>query len=178
MEIDRRPCAICEKDVPPESAAQRTVTGGLCDECLHHANAQSGMPLMDFLDGLDVPVLAVDEDMLAASANKPLLAVLGKSHEQVKGRRGGEVFECAHAREGDGCGRTVHCSGCAIRRAVMETFLTGRSLRNVQAYLNRDALTQFLQLGLRISTEKVWNMVLLRIDHIGPMQQSAPAETH
>jgi hypothetical protein len=113
----------------------------------------------------------VDSDVVVAMANKPLLSLFGKTLSQVTGQRGGDVFECAYARLPEGCGRTVHCSGCAIRRAVTETFTTGRSLQKVLAYLNRDAVTQFLQLGMLISTEKVLGMVLLRVDHIGPQQK-------
>ena len=168
MRAESQTCTMCKKDMPLESIAQRTITGSVCEECLHNIWAQSGMPLRDFLDGLGVPVLTVDSDVVVTMANKPLLALLGKNFSQVRGQRGGDVFECAYARLPGGCGNTVHCSGCAIRRAVTDTFVTGRSLHRVLAYLNRDAITQFLQLGMLISTEKVWGMVLLRIDHIGP----------
>jgi hypothetical protein len=171
VESGPRTCTLCKKEVSPEAIARRTITGSVCQECLDNVGAQSGMPLRDFLDGLGVPVLAVDSDVVVAMANKPLLSLFGKSLSQVTGQRGGDVFECAYARLAGGCGRTVHCSGCAIRRAVTETFTTGRSLQKVLAYLNRDAVTQFLQLGMLISTEKVLGMVLLRIDHIGPQQK-------
>ncbi|MCJ7545094.1 MAG: hypothetical protein MUP47_11135 [Phycisphaerae bacterium] len=169
-------CALCKKDLSPQEVAQRTITGSVCEECLYHVGAQSGMPLRDFLDGLGVPVLVVDSDVVVTMANKPLLALLGKNFSKVRGQRGGDVFECAYARLQGGCGRTVHCSGCAIRLAVTETFTTGRSLRGVQAYLNRDAVTQFLQLGMVISTEKAWGLVLLRIDYIGTQPKPPQAE--
>jgi hypothetical protein len=123
---------------------------------------------------MGVPVLAVNDMGQVTMANKAVLAMLGKDPTQVEGFNRGDVFECAYARLPEGCGKTVHCSGCAIRRAVSETFTTGRSLSKVPAYLNRDAATQFLQLGLLISTEKLWGMVLLRIDYIGP--QPAPRD--
>ena len=164
-------CAMCHKSIATGVAARRAITGSVCDECFYHLEARSGMPLLDFLDGLDVPVLAADGDGVVELANKPLLRILGKKPAQVQGQRGGDVFECAYAHLPEGCGRTVHCSGCAIRRAVTQTFLTGKSLRKVRAYLNRDAPTAMLQLGLLISTEKAWGMVLLRIDHIGPPQE-------
>ena len=171
VESDRTTCAMCHEGMPPETIALRAITGRICTECLGRFGARAGVPLLDFLDLLGVPVLVTDSDVVATLANKPLLALLGKSLSQVKGQRGGDVFECAYARLPEGCGKTVHCSGCAIRRAVTETFTTGKSLRNVPAYLNRDMVTQFLQLGLVISTEKVWGMVLLRVDHIGSEQE-------
>jgi hypothetical protein len=170
VESDRNACTMCHAGMPPEEAARRAITGRVCMDCLGRFGVRAGVPLLDFLDLLGVPVLVTDGDVVARMANKPLLKLLGKSLPQVKGQRGGDVFECAYARLPGGCGRTVHCSGCAIRKAVTETFVTGKSLRNVTAYLNRDATTQFLQLGLVISTEKMCGTVLLRIDHIGPRQ--------
>jgi len=171
VESDRHACSMCHEGMPPEEAAQRAITGMVCMECLSRFGARAGVPLLDFLDLLGVPVLVTDSDVVVKLANKPLLTLLGRSLSQVKGQRGGDVFECAYARLPGGCGKTVHCSGCAIRRAVTETFTTGKSLRKVLAYLNRDMVTQFLQLGLVISTEKMCGMVLLRIDHIGPRQE-------
>ncbi len=170
MESDRNSCTMCHKDMAPEAAAPRPVTGRICTECLDRFGARAGVPLLDFLDRLEVPVLVTDGDMVATLANKPLQKLLGKTLSRVKGQRGGNVFECAYARLPEGCGKTVHCSGCAIRRTVTETFLTGKGFRGVPAYLNRDMATQFQQLGIVISTEKVWGVVLLRIDHIGSPQ--------
>jgi len=171
VESDRDTCAMCHGGMSAESIAPRPITGRICRKCVDHFGAPEGVPLLDFLDLLGVPLIVADSDVTVKMANKPLLTLLGKNLRQIKGRRGGDVFECANACLPGGCGKTVHCSGCAIRRAVTETFTTGKSLRNVQAYLNRDTVTQFLQLGLIISTEKVWGVVLLRIDHIGPRQE-------
>jgi len=165
---DRHVCTMCHKDMSKETPADRSVTGRICMECLERFGSREGVPLLDFLDLLGVPVLVTDGDVVVQMANKPLQTLLGKRRSPVKGQRGGDVFECAYASLPEGCGKTVHCSGCAIRRAVTETFTTGKSLRNVPAYLNRDMVTQFQQLSLVISTEKAWGMVLLRIDHIGP----------
>ena len=162
-------CVICHNEVSLDPD-RWVITPDVCEECLHHVAAQSGVPLRDFLDRLGVPVLAVNDDAQVSLANKSAIELLGKDPTQIEARYAGDVFECAYARLPEGCGKTVHCSGCAIRRAVMETFMTGRSLHQVPAYLNRDATTQFLQLGLLISTQKLWGMVLLRIDHIGPAQ--------
>lgn len=166
-------CSKCRKEtpsIPPGSPADRAITGGLCQECFQHV-AESGMPLADFLDGLEAPVLLVDSDVVVKATNQVMRTMLGKDISQVQGYRGGDVFVCAYARLPEGCGRTVHCSGCAIRRSVMETFTTGKSLRNVPAHLDRQIDNHFQQLGLRISTEKAWNLVLLRIDYIGPSRE-------
>jgi hypothetical protein len=168
---------MCHKGIPPDVAARRAVTSGVCEECFRHIEARSGMPLLDFLDGLGIPVLAADGDGVVELANQPLLELLGKQDSQVRGRRGGDVFECAYAHLPEGCGRTVHCSGCAIRRAVTETFLTGNSLQSVPARLNRESAAETVELDLLISTEKAWGMVLLRIDYIAPRQEFRQPDT-
>lgn len=176
MQPHSRTCMICQHETSHAPAADRVITADLCPHCYQRLQEPSGLPLRDFLDKLDIPVLALDEDAVVYTGNKALLLLVGRGIDEIRGRRGGEVFECAFAKLPGGCGRTVHCSGCAIRRAVTETFLTGKPVRTV-AYLNRDLPTQFLQLALRISTEKSWNQVLLRIEHIGPAQSDA-AELH
>lgn len=146
----------------------RAITDAICPDCLQRIGKQPGMGLMDFLDRLDAPILVVDDDAKVQQANKHMRAMLGKDPSEIAGRLGGEVFECVHAKEPGGCGRAIHCSGCAIRRAVTDTFTTGVSLHKVPAYLHRDMITEYIQLDLLISTEKVFNAVLLRIDRIGP----------
>ncbi|MCE5327485.1 MAG: hypothetical protein LLG01_13845 [Planctomycetaceae bacterium] len=167
---NRNTCAVCHNDISAKTIAERPITGGICVECLERFRPGAGTPLLDFLDLLNVPVLVTDSDVVVSLANRPLQALLGKNLDQMKGQRGGDVFECAYAHLPQGCGKTTHCSGCAIRRAVMDTFLTGKSHRDEPARLNRDA-AEDMQLGLIISTEKQWGMVLLRIDHIGPLPE-------
>jgi hypothetical protein len=168
---DHKACSMCHAALPESPAAARAITGGICGECLVRMGEPGGMGLIDFLDQLEMPVLVIDDDVKVQQANKQMRALLGKDPSQIAGRLGGEVFECVHAREPGGCGRAIHCSGCAIRRAVTETFMTGRSLDNVPAYLHRDMITEYVELDLLISTEKVFSAVLLRIDHIGPRRE-------
>ncbi len=176
MGSESRTCAVCSREMSLATVAGRSITNKVCESCLGLIGAQGGIPLRDFLDGLDVPVVVVDDDVVVKQANKPLLRLIGRDLPEIRGRRGGDVFECAYARLPEGCGKTVHCSGCAIRRSVTWTFITGESLNQVPAYLNRDMDTQFRQLGMLISTEKVWDMVLLRIDHIGTQPESQGRE--
>jgi len=160
-------CAMCHRGMPGDAVASRPVTGGICEECTEHLGAQGGVPLLDFLDTLGMPVLVSDSDVVVTRANKTLLSLLNKDLPQVSGHRGGEVFECAHSHLPGGCGKTIHCSGCAIRRSVTETFVTGKSFRNVEAYLDCDLISSLPRLRLLISTEKVLGVVLLQIDHVG-----------
>jgi hypothetical protein len=79
---------------------------------------------------------------------------------------GGDVFECAYARLPGGCGRTAHCSGCTIRQTVMDTVRTGQGHLRAPAYLNRATPDGVQRIPLTISTERVGDFVLLRIDAV------------
>ena len=168
MQSDHNACSLCHPALPEGPAAGRTITGGICGDCLRRIGEQAGMGLMEFLDRLELPVMVLDDDVKVQQANRPMRVLLGKDPSQIADRLGGEVFECVHAREPGGCGQTIHCSGCTIRRAVTETFMTGRSLHKVPAYLHRDMITESVEIDLLISTEKVFGAVLLRIDRVGP----------
>ena len=140
------------------------VSRGLCRECSHHLLAQRGMPLMQYLDGLMAPVAVVDSEGVLQAANAQLCELVGQDLSSVRGRRGGDVFECEYAGLPGGCGHTDHCSACTIRREVTETLRTGRSRERVRASLRQGSPGHARRVELLISTERAGNHVLLRID--------------
>jgi len=166
----RRVCAWCEKELgwsesPP--GFQNAVTHGMCEECAYHLFAQIGMPLRKYLDGLGAPVLVMNPDGSVKTVNSQATELVQKELSEIEGNLGGDVFECAYASLPGGCGQTVHCSGCTIRKTVMETFETGQSRLRVPAYLNRESSGEAEQIRFLISTEKVADIVLLRVDEVG-----------
>lgn len=65
-------------------------------------------------------VMVMDDNRQIVFANQALMAVAGKSMDEVLGSRHGEVFGCEHAREGGGgCGTTVFCQYCGAARAIV-----------------------------------------------------------
>jgi hypothetical protein len=92
--------------------------------------------------------------------------MLGKNLSRIEGYRGGDVFECAYARLPEGCGKTVHCSGCTIRNTVIKTFATGINYIRTPAFLFKNSNRKVKKYDLYISTEKVGDIVLLRIDEM------------
>jgi len=148
----------------PEVNTHGTITHGICQECRFNIKAQRGVLLQEYLDHLDVPVLLVDSDVKIIGANNSACELLGKDITDMEGCRGGDVFECEYARLPRGCGNTIHCSGCAVRRTVTDTHLTGKLHRRVPAYLNMKKLKETHRFDLFITTEKVDDAVLLRID--------------
>jgi PAS domain-containing protein len=134
------------------------------------------MPLRAFLDGLGVPVLLVDPEGNIKTASRDARKILSKDLPEIEGYRPGEVFECANAMLPGGCGKTSHCSGCAIRRTVTDTFETGKSHEKVKAYLKQETGGARQRLSLLISTEKVGEVVLLRIDEMRVEDNPQPGE--
>jgi PAS domain-containing protein len=164
-------CAWChqELEADPQHAGDRgtEISHGICPSCKDYF-LSSRRPTMDqFLDRLAVPVLVVDPQGGILFANKHALELLGKDLEGVRGYRGGDAMECGYARLPGGCGKTEHCKACTIRNSVMETFSTGRSLLHVPAYLNRRTDDGTARIRFLISTQKVEDTVLLRVDQVG-----------
>jgi PAS domain-containing protein len=164
-------CAWChqELEADPQHADEpgTEISHGICPSCKDYFLSGRRPTLDEFLNRLAVPVLVVDEQGVIALANQHALDILGKELNTVQGYKGGDAMECAYARLPGGCGKTEHCKACTIRNSVMETFDTGQSLLRVPAYLNRRTDDGTVRIRFLISTEKVDDTVLLRIDQVG-----------
>lgn len=138
---------------------------GICGSCVENFLFQKGVPLRRYLDSLPMPVLVVDADMVVQTMNTAALKLQGRSPEEKGGvLRGGDVFECAQARLPGGCGRTIHCSGCSIRRTVTKTWETGEPQSNVPATLKPVGPDERAEVSMTIATYKAGNQVMLRVD--------------
>lgn len=162
-----RRCAWCGRSlngtgVEPPADAQ--VTHGICTPCRHRLTDHAGMPITEFLDSLDEPVLLMDADHTVGMANDPALALMGRSAGEVLGERTGTVFDCENAHLPGGCGATIHCSGCTIRSAVAHTHLTGEPCLSVPATLRVVEDAELTDVALVISTARVDDRVLLKIE--------------
>lgn len=162
-------CAWCDKVMRTESLdfhKDNIITHGICDDCAGLMLWPKRPEVMDFLDGLGAPVIVVDASGNACSANKQARTLLQKDLPDIEGLKGGVVFECAFAQLPEGCGNTIHCDGCTIRNTVMDTFMSGNSHLKTPAGLTRGTTDNHIELQFLISTEKVKDVVLLRIDKI------------
>jgi transcriptional regulator with PAS, ATPase and Fis domain len=154
-----------------EEGSERAITHGICDQCVDNIRFQQGADVQDILDSLDTPVLVIDADDRIEMLNQKARDRLNITSDRFKGKKRGQVFECQYARSPEGCGRSVHCSGCAMRRAILDTLETGRCHSRDAAPLKyEDSETKFT-----ISTEKAGDAVLLRIDEIGVQQEAQPS---
>ncbi len=168
-ESDSVRCVWCNGPIGPGEGNRRQgglIKPPLCQSCAEFLVFQMGVPLQKFLDSLPAPIFMVDNDATVVAANSKGYGLLHKGPEQVLRRLSGQVFECAYARLEQGCGRTVHCSGCAIRRSIYHTSETGESLSAVPATLRRGDADDPEAVTMLISTEKMGNVVLLRIDRV------------
>jgi PAS domain-containing protein len=96
-------------------------------------------------------------------ANPSACHFVGKEFEEIQGHLMGEVMPCIHSFHSHGCGKTVHCKACAIRKAVTTTFLTGNPAFEVDSY--HDIMTKDGQkrVHLKVSTMKKWDTILLKL---------------
>lgn len=161
----RRICKWCDNEIDSHAAGQR-IAQGICANCSEHMTFQMGVPLQAFLDSLPAPIFVVSCDGVVQGANRLGYILLNKGPHQVRNLPGGLVFECAYARLPEGCGRTVHCSGCTIRRTVYKTYETGESQIEVPATLRYGSVETPQHIAMRISTEKMGEVILLRVDRM------------
>lgn len=151
--------AIHEKDQPEDA-----VTHGICVPCQEKILGPNKVEWLEFLDSLDVPVVVLDATGIVETANIAAREILQKELPAIAGLDGGVVFDCIYSALPEGCGKTVHCSGCTIRNTVMDTFQSGKSHLAVEAPLVYGTLENKHEVSFLISTEKVKDVVLLRID--------------
>lgn len=167
----QRICAWCRTllgEAPGGDPPAAAPTHGICERCRDNLETQLGVSLERFLATLPEPVIVVDGDCRFVDANQPALDLMGKNLFRCSGLPAGDVFECAHARLPEGCGRTIHCNGCVIRASVSETWRTGNECIDVPAVLNRHPSHADNTLYFRISTKKVNNLILLKIELAAP----------
>ncbi|MBI5093409.1 MAG: hypothetical protein HZB26_13335 [Candidatus Hydrogenedentes bacterium] len=140
------------------------VSHGVCDKCLPTLVSDLGQSFGEFLDSCAVPILVVEADMRVIGANVAARALVSDSMPEIEGRLSGDVIGCKHASEPGGCGRTIHCQSCTIRRAAMETLKTGIPHFRMPAFADIGVITGDERVKFLISTERRKDMVLLRIE--------------
>jgi len=156
-------CAWCQKTLSPGEPNDR-ISHGICPECRYRFETQRALTLDELLDEFEAPVIAVDANGMALAANAAAARVAGKTVDEIRCRPVGNVVECIHAHAPEGCGRTIHCAGCAIRFSVTATHRDGCARRSVEVEkLIRDAGGEKLA-HFTISTERAAGVVLLVIE--------------
>lgn len=147
-------CSYCRKVIRHDAGTRIVdVSHGMCPACAEHfGKLWKGMSLSEYLDTLEAPVIVVDGDARVIGANQELAKVLGRTRASLPGLRAGEAFACVHSRLPEGCGRTVHCRECTIRRGITQVHETGKPLREVPAWLESESGR--MELTLSITAEQ------------------------
>ncbi len=164
----RKVCAWCNKNLGSPNIdmdfEDTPVTHGICGDCARAVLSFKAKQLQSFLDRFQEPVFLVTSEGRIVTANTAGLSALSKKPEEVDGKLGGEAFDCRYADLPGGCGQTVHCKTCTIRNTVMDTLESGKSHLKVAAYPDLHHITGDYRIRFLITTERVGDAVLLRID--------------
>lgn len=165
----KKVCAWCSKDLgtaADEKHDENAISHGICRDCIDKYFGPTKMKLNEFLDKIAAPVVVIGENSEITSANTRAQKYVNKEFSEMQGQQPGDIFECLYAQHDEGCGNTVHCSGCTLRNTIMDTHETGKSNIKVPATLNKSYEHDSKNIEMYISTEKVKDLVLLRIDKI------------
>lgn len=170
-------CAWCKSDIGEikEDHESFEITHGICDKCVKNLLSENSKSMHEFLDSLAVPVVVIEPGVKVRTGNKYAKILLGKELSEIEDTRHGDIIECVHSHAPGGCGSDVHCKSCVIRNTVTKTFDTGKSFTNIPAYPDIEILSKVKSMCFTISTEKVGEFVLLRIDNVKE-NQSHPIE--
>lgn len=159
-----RMCAWCRVEMPSRGEAAEVVTHGMCGACAEVLFSEMPVSLEHYLEGLPQPVLVVDSDVTASLANPEAQKLIGKPLEAVAQKKGGELFNCVHAKHPAGCGRTIHCAACTIRQCVETTHATGEPQIMVPATLKQTDADANSAVALTITTVKRGELVVMLIN--------------
>lgn len=141
----------------------RAITNGICDACLSQIAGASDSEAL--LEAIDAPVLLMQgAPRQVVTANAQALALFEKALPEVEAHRGGQVFDCVHSFTAAGCGMDVNCENCAIKHAIVDTFVTSTPRRAVSVALQVKKAGGLEQRTIQVSTEKLGDLALVRIE--------------
>lgn len=171
----RRICAWCKKELSPreDRGTEQEITHGICSLCALKFTSSIPRNLKDLLDMIREPVLLLDAQAVVKAANESGLQLLGKELAAIEEHPGGEVLECSYSRLPEGCGHTVHCKTCAIRNILMDTLTSDHGYTRVPAFQRICTPAGERIMRYYLSTEKVGEKILLRIDDVTDQRAAA-----
>ncbi len=168
----KRVCAWCNREIGNVEHADQAdirISHGICERCQDNMIFQEGVSIQTYIDSIAVPVMVMTVyhgRAVVEAVNKEAMAALHKQAKEMVRHLAGNVFECPYARLPEGCGGTIHCSACAIRRTVIKTFETGEPQSLVPALLRQDQPGKPSEVVMTITTVRVEGVVMVRIDQM------------
>lgn len=152
-------CKWCNSNVLDESAPSQ----GICGSCSGILTSEKPEALTDFVDSLNEPVVLLNPELRVIHINPKAEGLAQKENSTATGHLPGEVFECAYSSLPKGCGNTIHCGGCAMRRAVEATQKTGVAQIGIPAKVHQSAK----DISLHVSVWMNNAVIMVLIDGLG-----------
>ena len=161
-------CAWCKKDQGEVESVNisNPVTHGICPDCAREVLSFKAESMSEFLDKFPGPVYMLNSECEMISANKEGAEALGRDLAEFAGEVAGRAFECEFSYMEGGCGGTEHCRTCTIRNSITYTYETGKNTLKIPAYPDLRKVTGETELKYLVSTEKVGEAVVLKIEEI------------
>lgn len=167
-------CRWCNSkfDCTQEEAANYIVSNGSCPTCSEAIFKSNNIAnIRDSIELIDDPVLVLQpEPRLVYTANNKAGRLFNKDISQMEGVRGGQVFDCIQSFTEAGCGKDLNCEKCTIKQAIVDTLNTGNSFEGLKSPLDVKRGDNIISFILQISTEKVGDFALVRIDEYKPVK--------
>jgi len=116
----RTQCSKCRRVVSDDGIGDVAALG-LCAECeAYEGSLRARIPGRERLGASRQPLLVIASDHRVIAANAAFAAIAGRPPEELEGWLAGDAIGCERAKLPGGCGRTLQCHACTIRRMVAE----------------------------------------------------------
>ncbi len=139
----------------------------MCPACSQALDCQEhGTSFQQHIDSIPIPILLVDTNHAVVAMNAKARELQGSEPEAGEIFSFGTVFDCVHSRLPEGCGRSIHCLGCVIRRSVTEAFRTGEPQIAAPATVSVESGNQLSDVAFNVSTAKRGELIVMRISHV------------
>jgi signal transduction histidine kinase/DNA-binding response OmpR family regulator len=140
------------------------------------ALVEQGQELATIFENAPFILLLLDDEQKICRVNGQGCLFTGSSHSGMIGRPSGEALRCIHAIDSpNGCGFSMYCNDCSVRKTVSETFESGKSHHHVEAGLPFMVQGKEQTIPFLISTTKLMvgsrAMVLLSLQDISEFKK-------
>jgi len=129
--------------------------------------------LITILNSLPMAVIVIDENRRIIRANTPTLLFLGKSMEEVLGKKGGEAFNCPYVKDHiDGCGAGQKCGGCTLKNVIISTLTTGKAIKRLELSIPLiDGTIHDLMITTNVAYLQNKKVILLAVEDITELKK-------